>query len=72
MVWYLVRRHLGFEIEQWEALPWHEQLVYLEGLEQEFYDPGDEEIGDEVDDTEDLSRVSAIGFQVRQVEAPVG
>jgi hypothetical protein len=37
-VWYLVRRHLDFGIEEWEALDWITQRVYLEGIREEFYE----------------------------------
>jgi hypothetical protein len=63
VVWYLVRRHLDYEVDQWEALPWHVQLVYLEGLEQEFYDP---DAGDQPEQ-DDLAALGATGVQVQQV-----
>jgi hypothetical protein len=66
-VWYLVRRHLGLSVEQWEALPWHVQLVYLEGLATEFYDPDHDT--EDYDDTETLSGVEAEGIQVRRITA---
>lgn len=64
MVWYLARRHLNYEIDEWEALPWPTQLVYLEGLATEFYqeDP-DTEFTDDVD----LKSIEAVGAQVRRV-----
>lgn len=69
-MWYLVRRHLDFTIDQWEELPWWHQLVYLEGIEWEFYDP-DGDDGEENDDTEGLAGVEAMGMNVQRVEAPV-
>ena len=60
-LWYLVRRHLGFTRSEWEALPWHDQLVYMEGILEEFY----EDDGDNyVDDTRDLSDVESRGAKV--------
>lgn len=31
-----MRRHLGFEAEEWRALAWWKTRLYLEGLEHEF------------------------------------
>lgn len=46
-MWYLVRRHLGFKIDEWEALDWISQRVYLDGLREEFYeDNPDVEVDD--------------------------
>lgn len=55
-------------IPEWEALPWHEQLVYMEGLKWELY-RGDEEDEDEKteDVTEDLDALSRYGIQVEHV-----
>lgn len=69
VVWYLVRRHLGFSIEDWERLPWFQQRAYLEGLKQEFYREEDEETGDEQDLTEDWSGLTRLGATVQQVPA---
>lgn len=65
MMLYVVRRHLGFSRAEWEALPWHDQLMYLEGLQDEFYDPEQEE-----EDATTTEAVVRLGAQVRQVEAP--
>lgn len=32
----MVRRHLGFTIDEWESLPWWQQRVYVESLAEEF------------------------------------
>ena len=32
---YLARRHLGFLPEEWEALPWWQRQMYMDGLEEE-------------------------------------
>lgn len=40
--YYLARRYLNYSIEEWEALPWWEQRVYIEGLEWELTPPEDE------------------------------
>lgn len=32
----MVKRHLGIDVEQWDRLPWHHQLMYVEGLMEEF------------------------------------
>lgn len=68
MLWYVVRRHLHLSIDEWEALPWYQQLVYLEGIEQEFYDPDYD--GEYVDDSENLTDVMSRGVTVKQIEAP--
>lgn len=34
----MVRRHLGFTIDEWESLPWWQQRVYVESLAEEFGD----------------------------------
>lgn len=60
MLWYLVRRHLNYSIAEWERLSWVDQLVYLEGLQEEFYDPNRESDGD--DSWDDLA---GIGVKVR-------
>jgi hypothetical protein len=62
----LVRRHLGYSVEEWEALPWHQQLVYLEGLAEEFYDP-DRNVEDE--DDEALTGVESEGIRVQRITA---
>lgn len=36
---YWVRRHLGFAVAEWRALPWWTTRLYLEGLEAEFMPP---------------------------------
>lgn len=33
---YLVRRHLGLNPDQWDALAWWVQRCYIEGLMEEF------------------------------------
>lgn len=62
---YLIRRHLGFSRAEWAELPWHDQLVYLEGLQEEFYDPE----AQEDDLSEDWSGLRSLGAKVRTVEA---
>jgi hypothetical protein len=53
-------------IDEWEALPWWQQLVYTEGLGEEFYDPD----SDLDDGTDDLDSVMSLGANVRKIEAP--
>lgn len=36
---YWVRRHLGYTVAEWRALPWWTTRLYLEGLEAEFTQP---------------------------------
>lgn len=67
VIWYLARRHLGYGIDEWERLPWSTQLVYLEGLSQEFYEP-DPDI-EQSDDSEGLVDVEAMGARVRRLGA---
>lgn len=62
----MARRHLGTNIDQWEALPWWQRQVYMEGLEEEFGERDDESyIDDEFDD--DLGAAVSLGVQVRNV-----
>lgn len=63
-MWYLVRRHLGFTIDEWEKLSWVAQRVYLNGIREEFYD---EENGIDTDDSDDWGTLA--GANVRQVTA---
>lgn len=58
---YLVRRHLGYGPSEWRQLPWWEQLLLLEGLQEEFYEPAEEE--DDISENPDALR--ALGAQVR-------
>ena len=61
----MVRRHLGYSIDEWEALPWHQQRVHMEGLEWEFYESPD---GTEAVDYDDsLDALAQRGFATRTV-----
>lgn len=31
----MIRRHLGFSVDEWRALPWWQQRLYAEGLAEE-------------------------------------
>lgn len=42
-VLYCARRFLGYEVEEWRALPWWKQAVYKEGLAEEFRAPDEDE-----------------------------
>lgn len=44
----MIRRHLGFTIDEWQALPWWQQRLYMEGFaeEQPWRAPGDAAAGD--------------------------
>jgi len=66
-LWYVVRRHLGFSIDEWELLPWWQQMVYAEGLREEFYD---EDASIQTDDSDDWSNLPA-GVEVTTVIADV-
>lgn len=44
----MIRRHLGFSVEEWQSLPWWQQWTYLEGLEAEGFVTYDESIAQEV------------------------
>lgn len=33
---YVVKRRLGYGVDEWRALPWWKQRLYLDGLEEEF------------------------------------
>lgn len=35
-VYYLARRRLGLSVREWDALPWWQSRLYLEGLSEEF------------------------------------
>jgi hypothetical protein len=65
MVWYLVRRHLNYGIEQWEALDWVTQRVYLEGLSEEFYEEDPDVVIDDDDSWDNLPA----GMTVKRVPA---
>lgn len=60
---YLIRRHLHFSRAEWESLPWHDQIMYLEGLQDEFYEHQEEE------DLSDSDSLTSLGAQVRKIEA---
>lgn len=62
---YLVRRHLQFSRKEWDELPWHDQLVYLEGLQEEFYDSE----AQEEDLSDDWGSLASLGAKVRTVQA---
>lgn len=32
----MARRHLGFEVDEWRAMPWWKTRLYTEGLVEEF------------------------------------
>jgi hypothetical protein len=58
----MARRHLGFTIDQWQnELPWWQQQVYAEGLEEEFFSAVYE------DDQEAMSTVAGLGVNVQSV-----
>jgi hypothetical protein len=63
---------LGYNPDDWDALPWHHQRMFLEGLEQELRDPEDssEETGPETDgmDDEDAFGKALAGAKRRRVE----
>jgi hypothetical protein len=35
-VWFNARRYLGYDITEWEALPWWQQNAYMDGMNQYF------------------------------------
>ena len=70
LTWYIVRRQLGFSIEEWEALPWYQQLVYTEGLKEEFYREDDSDREDEEDLSDNWDALVSRGIPVRTVQAP--
>ena len=55
----MVRKHLGFSIDEWDRLPWWQQKVYVEELQADLF--GDEQPPDEMASNDDLS---ALGFNV--------
>lgn len=63
-MWYLVRRHLGFEIDEWESLDWIKQRVYLQGLREEFYD---EDSSVDSDDSDDWDTGLPPGVEVKRI-----
>lgn len=67
-----MRKHLGFTIGEWEALPWWQQQVYLEGLTEELsggqqQQTGQRQSGGQQRDPDDLSR-----FGMNVVKADFG
>lgn len=77
MTLYLVRRHLGFSVDEWRALPWWQAELYLRGLIQEHQpaDSGYQPLTDDGDDyrpterEDDLTSLSNRGFNI--VSVPV-
>lgn len=45
----MVRRHLGFSVDEWDRLPWWQQRLYVEELDAELAggDQGAEQSSDE-------------------------
>lgn len=35
-MWFNARRYLGFDITEWESLPWWQQDAYMDGMNQYF------------------------------------
>lgn len=60
IAYYLARRHLGFSVAEWQALPWWQSRLYAEGLAEEFADPGVSHVDD----------VGALGVTVRTAHPP--
>jgi len=65
MIWYVVRRRLRFSIDEWESLPWWQQMVYLDGIHEEFYDSEDDD-----ESSESLDDLQQMGVRVQSVPAP--
>ena len=66
IVLYLAKRRLGYNPDEWEALPWHWQRLYVEGFIAEGKansgEPDDEEVVDPV--TASSSQLSNMGLTV--------
>lgn len=60
----MIRRHLHFSWDEWEALPWWQQQSYLEGLQEEF---GDGSYVDEPFESDDLAGAAKLGVNVQRV-----
>lgn len=60
----MARRHLQYGIDEWEALPWWQQQVHLEGMQEEFFED-DSYIDNEFDD--ELEAAASFGVTVRNV-----
>jgi len=71
-VYYLVRRKLGYSPADWDALPWHHQRMFLDGLHKELKDPDDDsgDTGPETDgmENEDAFSKALAGAKRRTVE----
>lgn len=65
---YLARRHLGYDPDAFDALPWHRRRMYVDGLVWEFVRPEDQPDDDVTDATDpDDDDLSSLGVTVRKV-----
>jgi hypothetical protein len=71
-IYYLVRRKLGYGPADWDALPWHHQRMFLDGLTKELEDPENpsEPTGPETDGmaNEDAFDKALMGAKRRRAE----
>lgn len=56
----MVRRHLGFSVDEWDALPWWQQRLYIEELDAEL--SGGEDQGAVEQSSDDA--LLAAGFKI--------
>jgi hypothetical protein len=60
---YLARRYLGYSPREFDALPWHERRMFIEGLRFEF--EGEDADPDEVVDSTPAALTSSFGVTVK-------
>jgi hypothetical protein len=58
----MVRRHLGFSVGEWDALPWWQQRLYVEELDRELAGDDAPQADNGLASNDDLS---ALGFNVQ-------
>ncbi len=55
----MARRHLGFEVDEWRAMPWWKSRLYSDGLVWEFVPAGEQ--------SEDVDLMD-LGFNVTPID----
>lgn len=59
----MVRKHLNFSVDEWVRLPWWQQRLYVEGLD-EFIRAENGEEPDDGDTTTDDVGLASLGFRI--------
>lgn len=66
----MARRKLNLSPDEWDALPWHHQRLYLDGMQEEFSDEEGSSDGPETDGIEspDALDIAMRGAKIRRAE----